>query len=75
VIKNAKIVGKVDLWLANLARPLVIEDSRFEDDVSFNYGSTDSVLDLSGSFLTGALSLLAFRSQSDFPAEKRDSQR
>jgi hypothetical protein len=64
-IKNAKIVGDVDLAFAKLDRPIQITNSRSEGAISLRYARAESVVDLGGSLTIGKLDATSFRSESD----------
>jgi hypothetical protein len=64
-IKNAKIVGDVDLAFAKLDRPIQITNSRFEGAISLRYARAESVVDLGGSLTIGKLDATSFHSERD----------
>ena len=65
-IRDAKIVGGVDLAFAKLDRPIRIADSRFEGALSLSYAGAKSVFDLDGSLFIGMLDAFSFHSESHF---------
>jgi uncharacterized protein YjbI with pentapeptide repeats len=64
-IRNAKIVGDVDLGFVTIDRPFRIRSSRFQGTMTLNYAHADSLVDFKDSLFQDALSAIAFRSETD----------
>ncbi len=64
-IKDARIVGDIDLAGARLIRPVEFANSRIEGGITLDYARTDSLISLSGSRIGGDFKAFRLRSQSD----------